>query len=247
MSIFQSCWSKTPHFLFAGRASDWITCEWWYLMSCTYFKPLLYFIVIGLSSAFSVRFSRETVPRVKSWHGIDGLGLESWLLVGGGAVWWPCGECAAYTNCGEQLLPESAQFQVPTKCIIRRKICWMVPTMTFAPGVLGLFVNKPCTWAARKATMTVAPVINQCHWAPLGHSKLPLARQLGWMELHDSGGDANHCKSTWHLQMASPGALRWTPLVLAESGSSLVDGHMLSYASQKKDANLCWPLMVHKH
>ena len=34
-----------------------------------------------------------------------------------------------------------------------------------APGVLGLFVNKPCTWAAGKATMTVAPVINQCHWA----------------------------------------------------------------------------------
>lgn len=37
-----------------------------------------------------------------------------------------------------------------------------------APGVLVLFVNKPCTWAAGKATMTVAPVINQCHWDAIG-------------------------------------------------------------------------------
>ena len=188
MSIFQSCWSKTPHTFFcAGRASDWITCEWWYLMSCTYFKTLLYFIVIGLSSASSVRFSRETVPRVKSWHGIDGLGLESWLCC--------LHQLWRATASRMSSVPSSNQVYYQKEDMLdgsKDDLC--------APGVLGLFVNMPCTWAARKATMTVAPLINAT--GPFETSAGTTARMNGatWLR--------GWCKSL-QIYLTSPDGQPW--------------------------------------
>lgn len=156
-------------------------------MSCTYFKTLLYFIVIGLSSASSVRFSRETVPRVKSWHGIDGLGLESWLCC--------LHQLWRATASRMSSVPSSNQVYYQKEDMLdgsNDDLC--------APGVLGLFVNKPYTWAPRKATMTVAPVINQCHWAIRNFGTTARMNGATWLR--------GWCKSL-QIYLTSPDGQPW--------------------------------------
>ncbi|CAJ1327723.1 unnamed protein product [Effrenium voratum] len=66
------------------------------------------------------------------------------------------------------------------------------------PKTLGLFVNKPCTWAAGKATMTVAPVINQCHWA---------IRNFHW---HDSSDEWSYMvQGVMQVILTSPTGVPW--------------------------------------
>ena len=167
-------------------------------MSCTYFKT---FIVVGSSSAFSVRFSRETVPRVKSWHGIDGLGLESWLLVGGRAVWWQCGECAAYTNRGEQLLPESVEFQPSVLSEEGRYVRWF-QRWALRAWCVGS-VREQAVYLGRRKSNHDGGTRDQsmplgCHWA---------IRNFHW---HDSSDEWSYMtQGVMQIYLTSPDGQPW--------------------------------------
>ncbi|CAK9036379.1 unnamed protein product [Durusdinium trenchii] len=70
------------------------------------------------------------------------------------------------------------------------------------PNTLGLYVNQPCTWAAGRATMTVAPVINQCHWA---------IRNFHW---HDSSDEWSYMvQGVMQVYLTSPSGVPWQSAV----------------------------------
>ena len=133
-------------------------------MSCTYFKPLLYFIVVGcyrleLSIQRSVLAWNSASCQVLTWHWRPWFGvLASCRWPGSTMTMW--GVCCLHqlwraTASRISSVPSSNQVYYQKEDMLdgsKDDLC--------APGVLGLFVNMPCTWAARKATMTVAPLIN---------------------------------------------------------------------------------------